>query len=281
MRRLAILALCLTCAAGPAFAQDGQPERRPVPAPTISVTGEGRVGADPDLAVVRLGFSAQAAEAAAVQSQVNERMQKVIDAVKEIVPRDQIQTSGLNLYPVYSEPRPIRGDDPQPAEPKIVGYRSDMSVVVRVKELARVGDVIDAGLAAGANRLDGISFELENDTQARAQALQRAVRSAQEKARAMAAALDVELMGVAEAIEGGAHVISPMYDRAAGMEMLRAQAGGTPVEAGQIQVQANVTLRYRMSGAGMPAGRPDQPAPGERRDRIGEPRPAQPSQPRQ
>jgi uncharacterized protein len=280
MRRLAMLAVCLTCARSPVLAQDGQPERRPLITPTISVTGDGRVSADPDLAVVRLGFSAQAAEAAAVQNQVNERMQKVIEAVKEIVPREQIQTSSLNLYPVYSEQRPIRGEDPQPQEPRIVGYRSDMSVVVRVKELARVGDVIDAGLAAGANRLDGISFELENETQARAQALQRAVRSAQEKARAIAAALDVELMGVAEAIEGGAQVISPMYDRAAGMEMLRAQAAGTPVEGGQIQVNASVTLRYRMSGAGVPP-RADQPAAGDRRDRIGEPRPSQPSQPRQ
>jgi uncharacterized protein len=147
-------------------------------------------------------------------------------------------------------------------EPRIAAYHAEITVTARLKDLKRAGAVIDAGLGAGANRLHGLSFELQDDTRARAGALRQAVHSAQAKARAMAEALGVELSQIMEASEGGAQVIRPMYEGAGRSADFAAQAmPSTPVEAGQVQVSANVTLRYRIGGAGGPG--PGREAPRE------------------
>jgi uncharacterized protein len=287
LRCAAVLALASLVSASPVFGQNQPAPDRRVPFPTLTVTGEGDVSVKPDIATVQLGVMVQRPEAAAAQGEVNQLMQKVVDAIKEVVPKEQVQTSGLSLYPIYSNPRPGRLEE-ENQEPKISGYRAEIMVTLRIKDLARVGEAIDAGLNAGANRLMGITFEIQNQTAARAQALQQAVRSAQEKARAMAAAMDVQLGGVLEAIEGGAEVVRPMYamEGAVDMVMARGQMPGTPVEAGQVQVRATVTLRYGMSGQNVarPGAGDEQTMrdsteepPRRRQDRISnEPAPSQP-----
>src|SRR5207253_878860 len=81
------------------------------------------------------------------------------------VPAAQVQTAELNLSPVYAQGRP--GGE---SEPRITGYQASNVVTVRLDKLDRVGPVIDAGLAAGANRLEGVGFGLRDDRQARAEA---------------------------------------------------------------------------------------------------------------
>jgi uncharacterized protein len=273
---MAALAAAVACAVvQPAAAQDQPgPGRRLGTVPMLAVAGEGLASVEPDVAVVSLGVGAQDQDAAAAQTKVNQAMHKVLAAVKQVVGEEQVQTSGLSLYPVYSQ-RPMRGDEEQ--EPRISGYRADMSITARVTDIAKVGAVVDAGLGAGANRLNGVSFELQNDTGARADALQQAIRSAQAKARAMAAALDVELTELIEVSESGLQTVAPMYEAAAAMDAAFAQSrvAGTPIQAGQVQVRANVTLRYRFNGLGLPrAGR------GEERDVIAVPAGDRPGQPR-
>ncbi len=256
---LAVMAALLLSAPVHVPAQD-QPAGRPARlVATLSVNGEANVFVQPDVAVVRLGVFAQEKDAAAAQSRVNEAMQKVVAAVKQQgVPAEQVQTSGLSLHPITTYPQP-RPDQETPPEPRVVGYRADQTITVRLTELTRAGPVIDAGLAAGANTLQGISFELQDDTWAKAAALKRAVQSARAKARALAEALEVNLAYITEAAEGGAQIVQPMYDMA-GMEAIRTAMPGTPIEPGQVQVFASVMLRYRMSGAGVaPAPDDDRP----------------------
>ncbi len=237
-------------------AQDLAPARALRPVPTLTVTGEGQVSATPDMAVVRLGVYTQQPEAAAAQARVNEAMQKVIAAVKQAeVPAERIQTSALSLHPVTTQ-RPPRRDDEAPPEPRVVGYRAQITITARLSDLKRVGPVIDAALGAGANTLQGISFTLEDDRAAKAAALKSAVESARSKADALAGALGVRIPHLIEVVEGGAHVIEPTYETYA-LEPMRAAMPSTPVEAGQVQVSASVTLRYRMSGPGVEAPEPD------------------------
>lgn len=237
-------------------AQDLAPPRAVRPVPTLTVTGEGQVSATPDQAVVRLGVFAQQTEAAAAQAQVNETMQKVIAAMKQAeVPAERIQTSALSLHPVTTHRHP-RGDDEAPPEPRVVGYRAQTTITARLTDLKRVGLVIDAALGAGANTLQGISFTLEDDRAAKSAALKSAVESARAKADALAGALGVRIPHLMEVVEGGAHVIEPLFEPY-GAEAFRVAMPSTPVEAGQVQVSASVPLRYRMSGPGVEAPEPD------------------------
>jgi uncharacterized protein YggE len=203
----------------------------------LLVNGNSEVLAQPDEAVVRLGIVKQANVAEAAQQQANQVAQEILKAIAGVgVVSKDIQTSRLVLSPVYN------GRD---AERRIVSYNATNTVSVRVDNLSIVGSVIDAGLKAGANQLEGVQFRLKNDLPSREQALREAVQEARGKAQAMADALHVNLAEVLEATEGGV-TVSPR------VQAFQAVAGAgpatpTPVSPGEIEVRANVTLRYRIT----------------------------------
>src|SRR5690606_35187635 len=223
------------CAAG----QERAVFREP---PVIRVTASADVSIQPDHAIVRLGVLAEAPDAATAQNQVNETMQRVLDGMRGIgVPDPALRTEALSLYPVSgNQPYSQRGE---PQEPRIVGYRASNVVSVEVVELARIGEVIDTGIEAGANQLQGIVFGVRNDAGARAEAMKLAVEEARIQADAIAAALGVRIVGVREVVAGEYGVRPPMpYAE----QRLARDIAATPVEPGQVDITANVTVAYEI-----------------------------------
>ena len=208
-----------------------------VPVLSVQANGEARVA--PDEATVRLGVLAQAPTARAAMDEANRSANAILDAIRKLgVKAEDIQTSELNLNPVYANVPQDRG-----GEPRISGYQATNVVSVRLEKLDLVGPVVDAGLAAGANRLDGVVFGLRNDEAARSTALTRAAEAARIKAETLAKALRVRLVEIVEVVEGGVSVFTPVYRR---MAMETSMAADTTVSAGQVGVDANITLRYRI-----------------------------------
>jgi uncharacterized protein YggE len=224
-------------AAAPAAAQRDRRTEMDLSVLTVNGTGEARV--EPDVATVRLGITRQSPSAATVQSQVNEAAQAILKAIVALgIDRKQIQTSQLTLFPIYAPQKPESVETP-----RIVAYRASNIVSIRVEDLPKAGPVIDAGLKAGANQLEGINFGLKNELPAREQALREAVREAQSKARVIAEGLGVKLGKVHEVEEGGVSIRPPAFG---GAMMMRAEAASTPVSPGEVSVNASVTVRYRL-----------------------------------
>ena len=204
--------------------------------PVLTVSGNAEVLAIPDEAVVRLGIVRQATVADTAQQQANTVAQEILNAItKAGVPAKDIQTSRLILSPVYNQ----RG-----ADQRIVSYNATNTVSVRLDNLSIVGNVIDAGLKAGANQLEGVQFQLRNELPSREQALKEAVQEARGKAQAMADALNVALVEVIDASEGGVSVMPRAQSFA--LAGAQAPAASTPVSPGEIEIRANVTIRYRI-----------------------------------
>jgi uncharacterized protein YggE len=238
MRILAAWALALVVAM-PIAAQD---DNKAIP--LITVQGDAELHVAPDLATVRLGVEAQEETAAAAQQRVNRAGNAIHEALRSAgVTPEAIQTTGLTLSPVYSHPGQRGG------ESRLTGYRARNVVLIRLHDVERVGPVLDAGLAAGANRVDGIDFSLEDDAELRRQALTQAVGVARAKAAAIAEAMGVSLAAVHSVQEGGVSVI-PYEAPMARMEMMAADQAATPVAAGQVSVNAQVTVQYRIGGSG-------------------------------
>ncbi|HBL28884.1 MAG TPA: hypothetical protein DD490_18780 [Acidobacteria bacterium] len=228
-------------AALPAAAQEGPVSTEPIPSLTVSADGE--VRSAPDEATVRLGVSVQTKTAQEAQDQVNRIAAAVLDAVGKLgVPAAHIQTSELNLGPVYGQGRP--GGELQ--EPQIVGYQASNVVSIQIVELDKIGPVIDAGLGAGANRLEGVTFGLRNDRPARTAALRQAVEEARAKAETLAAGLQVRLVRILEVTEGGIAVTPQPFFKSRSMAMESAMAD-TPVAAGQVGVSGSVTIRWEIA----------------------------------
>lgn len=211
------------------------------PVPSVVVTGTGEVSVEADEATVRLGITREGQTADSVQQGVNQTASAIVDAIQKLgIDRKDIQTSQLSLYPVYSDGRP----EPVQRRPALVGYRASNVVSIRVTKIDQAGPVVDAGLKAGANQLEGISFGLKDDTAARQEALQKAATDAKLKARTLVEALGVKLGTILEATEGGVSLVRPMQ---AGAEMMMARAdASTPISPGRIRIVATLNVRYRI-----------------------------------
>lgn len=217
----------------------------------ISVTGEGESRVAPDLAVIDLGVTSQAQTAAEASALNAEAQSSVIDALKQAgLDEADIQTSQLNLGPIMQH-----GED---EPPKVTGYRASNSVTVRVTELDRTGEILDAIVAAGSNQINGIRFSREDSAEAEDEALAAAVENARRKAEVMARAADLTLgpvIAMSDMVQSGGP--QPMMMRA---EM--ASDASTPVQPGELSVSAQVQVSYTLNGDG-PGDACAAPARGE------------------
>lgn len=233
---------CALAAAAPAALQDTSLARSARDAPTLTVTGQGQVQARPDQATLRLGAVAEAEAASAAQQEVSRIMDEALDAIRDLdIEDDAIRTTGISLDPVYARPDPRDG---RRDEPRIVGYRASNTIEVRIGDLEQIGPVIDAGVKAGANQIQQLSFELRDDIEQQQEALKRAVGDARAKAEAIAEALDVRLAGIRDVQEGGVSTSRPRMDYA---RMAMSEAASTPVQPGEIQIDGSVTITFRLT----------------------------------
>src|SRR5262245_40385458 len=222
-----------------AFAQQS---REPAP-PVLIVSGNAQVEATPDEATVRLGFVRQEPTAQAAQDQANRVAQSILSEIAKLgIPAAQIRTSRLTLTPIYA---PGPRSDSRDA-PRIASYSASNQVSVELTNLSQIGPVIDSGLRAGANQVDGVQFRLKDDLPVREQALKKAVAEARRKAETMAEALNVRLLGVQEVTESGSSIMP--RGEAGGFAMAAREVAPTPVSPGQIEVNVTVTVKYLIGG---------------------------------
>jgi len=233
--------------------------QNPVPPPPadpntgIVVQGSGEVNVRPDLARISLGVQNQATDSTAAAQTNADRTAKVIDAVKRagVAERD-IQTSNYSIYPQYeNRPRP-NPTQPGQFEQVLTGYQVSNTVRVTVRKIVDTGRVLDAAVKAGANVAQGIQFDLDVPTAAKAreEALGLAVADALRKARVIAQAAGVPQITLVAVVENGAPgPIRPVYE---GMAMMKTADANTPVQPGENTVMASVTVRYRFVAESAP-----------------------------
>jgi uncharacterized protein YggE len=235
MRHPALLGLAVWLAAGCAAVPGTA--ARPPQADVITVRGVGRVSARPDAALAQVGAEARAAGLTDATAEVARRMAAVRERVRALgVGEPDIGTVAYAVEPLVA---PRRGED-DPA--RILGYRALNVVQVRVRDLAALGRVLDAAVAAGANVLRGISFTVLDRGRLESEARARAVSDAFERAQQLAAAAGVRLGDLLSLTEGAAAFPpAERFDRAA----LTAAPG--PVEPGELEVVVSVEARYRLA----------------------------------
>ena len=208
------------------------PSAPPPPFVAASAVGEARVV--PDRALITVAVESQAPSAAKAGADNAARQTKVIDAVKAAgVAAAQIRTSGYNVFPEYAQ-----GDG---RAPRITGYRAHNSVQVEVRDIASVGKIIDAALAAGANNIGSVGLFASNTDGARKEALQKAVAKARAEAEAVAAAAGGSLGALLELSVEPYGMPQPLMRQAMANV---AMADATPVETGELTVHALVRARW-------------------------------------
>jgi uncharacterized protein YggE len=200
---------------------------------TVTVVGDGRVLVQPDVAHVTFGVEASGQTMAAAQGDAATRMQAVIDTLVGLgVPRDEIRTSRLSARPVYD----------QRDSSVIRGYQASNAVRVTLRDLTQVGQIVDAVTAAGANRVDGISFGVEQIEAPKGQARGLAMQNARTKADQLASLAGMRITGIKAIQESDAS--STPRPQPADTFVAPQAAAAPPVEPGTQEVRTQVTVTY-------------------------------------
>lgn len=222
--------------AASAACAEAQPSQDKTGRPYIRATGDATVSAKPDRAKLDIGVVTQAANAQNAAAQNAAQTESMVAALRRSLgPAAEIRTSGYSLTPDFHYAK-------DGGQPTLSGYTASNTVEIVTNDLANVGKVIDAGTQAGANNVRGLEFQLKDEAPVRAQALTEAARNARAAAEAMAAALGLKVVQVLSAEEGGPpQVIRPM------VMARKAAASPTPIESGNIQVQASVTVTVEVA----------------------------------
>jgi uncharacterized protein len=201
----------------------------------LTLVGVGEVRARPDMAVVRLGVVSQAATARAALDDNNRDMQAILDALRDqgVAARD-VQTSSFTVQPRYRHDR--NGEQP----PRIDGYEVSNEVAVRVRDLDRLGAVLDQAVSVGSNRVLGVAFTLSDPEPRRDEARRIAVEDAIRKARVytQAAGLDLgPIRSMSELDRSGPP--EPVFRQ---MEM--AADASVPIAEGEQVIEVEVTINW-------------------------------------
>ena len=201
-----LLALTLslgTTAAMTSHAQTSPAYAIPSDGTLLNVSAQAEASRVPDIATISAGVVTQAVDGNTAMRQNAEQMSRVLAAVKAAgVAAKDVQTSGISLNPQY------RYEENQP--PRITGYQASNTVNVKLREVAKMGKVLDALVASGANQVNGPSFEVDKPEAAYDEARIAAIKQAQARAQTYADALGMRVRRVVSISEGGAGFPRPM-----------------------------------------------------------------------
>ena len=202
----------------------------------LSVSSRAEARKAPDIATFSAGVVTQAADGNAALRQNAEQMNRVLAAIKAAGVADKdVQTSGISLNPQY------RYEENQP--PRITGYQASNTVNVKLREVAKMGKVLDALVASGANQVNGPSFGIDDPEPLYDRARLDALKAARARAETYAGALGVRVRRIVSISEGGAAMPSPMPR----MAMMKAEAyDSTPVAAGESSVSVNLDVVFEL-----------------------------------
>ncbi len=208
---------------------------------TVSVSGEGVVRAVPDQATVRFGVVTRAEDPEEARRLNAAAAREAMNAVRALgVDERKMRLETLSL-------QPAREYNPQTRRYDEVGFEAARQVVVELDDLEKLPTLVADIVQRGANRLDGVAYELKDRDQARDEALRKALTNARDKARLMAATLDVKLGPVLTIAEQSFDFPRPVLRMEAAMAVSKdASPEPEAYAAGEIEVRAVVQVVFAL-----------------------------------
>lgn len=211
----------------------------------ISFTGEGKVYAKPDVALVSLGVHSDASKSQDAVDKNNEKMNAVIKSVKNAgVADEDIKTTLYSLNPIYDnqvEPMAYL----YPRTNKVIGYSLDQQIEVKIRDLSKINNILDGATAVGATNVGNLQFVVDKPEVFQAQARAKAIAKAKEKMKEMVAQSGINV-GKLVGVSDGYSYPQPMYGIGGGSMMKDSASVAPEIQSGQQEIVSNVTLTYRV-----------------------------------
>ncbi|MFI5205889.1 MAG: SIMPL domain-containing protein [Candidatus Paceibacterales bacterium] len=226
----------------------------------ISVSGDGKAYAKPDVALVSFGVTTQAPKSQDAVNQNNTKMNAVIAAIKSAGVDDKdIQTTLYNLSPVYSYPVIYQGAGaammksgavapsmpiPVRSGPTVTGYSLEQQISVKIRNFDNINSILDKATAAGATNVGSLQFAIDNPEKVQADARAQAIAKAKEKLQSIVDQSGLQIGKLVNISEGYNNYPQPMY--AAGLSAKDSTSVAPQIQTGQQEVDSTVTLTYQV-----------------------------------
>ncbi|MEM7242318.1 MAG: SIMPL domain-containing protein [Pseudomonadota bacterium] len=205
----------------------------------MSVSAVGTVSAEPDMARIQIGVQSVGITAAEVLDANSAKMQNILELLSaEGVADKDVQTTQFNISPQWER----RKNNAPEVPPKIIGYVVNNSVNVRVRDLPKLGAILDKVTGFGANAIGSIQFDVSNRAELMDQARVTAVKTAKARAEMLAEAAGVKLGDLLLLSEGHASQPRQVFARAEASFA----ADAVPIAQGELDIRATVTLTYEI-----------------------------------
>lgn len=234
-----IMALAMVCFGSLIGQANGVVKAEQVERGVLSVHGEGVVYAKPTIARIHLGVETERPNAKEAQQENAKIMSAIVQSLMDMgFAEDDIKTANYSIYPV-------RSTVASSGEYRVVGYRVSNTLIVTVRDLDRVGEVIDVSTQAGANNVSSIQFDIEDSSDLYYKALELAVSDASTKARVIARATGQELDRPMKIYESSSSrpVTFDGYDTRFAMASAEY---ATPIIPGDVAIRASVSIEYAL-----------------------------------
>lgn len=200
----------------------------------ITVSGSGTVETPPNMALITLGVTTEDKEAVPALRETSGAVTRILNRLTELgIDARDVQTRDLSLSPVWSNKY---GSSKE--EAKITGFVSTNRVIVKVRDLSKLGLILDQVITDGANDFNGLQFSVENPKPLEDLARAKAVANATDKAQQLAAAAGVKLGDVISIVENGGGG-RPMMRMAA-----MSEGGSVPIAGGEVSVETSVSMVF-------------------------------------
>ena len=215
---------------------------------TISVTETGEVYSKPDLAIIDFSVVTEAKTASGAMEKNAETMNKVIDAVKaQAVEAKDLKTIYFNLYPLYEYQKEECLSYSCPSGKRIlVGYEVQQQLQTKIRDLAKIGDIIEGATTAGANQVGDLQLTIDNQDELEKQARTQAIDKAKSKAENLVLQLGVKLVRIASFSESS---YIPFYGLEKAMAVEGGFGGAAPaptIETGENKITVTVTITFEI-----------------------------------
>jgi uncharacterized protein YggE len=215
-------------------------DKRP---PVIAVSGSGSMSIAPDMAIMSFGVLKEAKTAREALDQNNKAMSDIFKAMKENGIEDKdMQTSGFSIQPRYFYPKPKANGEQKP--PSIIGYMVSNNVTLRIRDLEKVGSILDLSVTLGINSGGNIQFTNEDASEAIKQARIKAVKDAKSKAETLVETAGAKLGKIVSINENSRN---PRPVALAQAKSLRVQEDASvPIASGENQYNVNVQISWEI-----------------------------------
>lgn len=201
----------------------------------ITVMAQGKATGQPDLATITIGVETRDPEASKAADENDAQMAQVMTALSEMgIAEEDIRTVDYSIRPEI---------DWEDEEPRVIGYVVNNSVLVKIRDVDKVGEVLDAVTQAGANNVYGIQFTFDDPSALREEAREEAMAEAKKKADALAQLAGVRL-GKPRQINESFMETPPYYLEPVYAVPERAAGGAAPVMPGELEVSVQVQVTY-------------------------------------